>query len=139
MPLPVLLRSQTDRQLLNTALDPATATAAELKAEVAQLQGLPASCVTQVCWQGEELQGRQTLREAGLSSSSSSSSSSASVQAAGCQLFPNNWFQSSPAKTYTKVLDITWPPLRQADYAISIFWIAAALAALATANTLLSS
>ncbi|WIA38976.1 hypothetical protein OEZ86_005128 [Tetradesmus obliquus] len=137
MPLPVLLRSPTNRQLLNTALDPATATAAELKAEVAQLQGLPASCVTQVSWQGEELQGRQTLREAGLSSSSSSSS--ACVQAAGCQLFPNNWFQSSPAKTYTKVLDITWPPLRQADYALSIAWLAAALAALAAANTLLSS
>jgi hypothetical protein len=25
------------------------------------------------------------------------------LQAAGCQLFPNNWFASSPAKTYTKV------------------------------------
>ncbi|WIA18664.1 hypothetical protein OEZ85_003368 [Tetradesmus obliquus] len=133
MPLPVLLRSQTDRQLLNTALDPAISTAAELKAEVAQFQGLPASCVTQVSWQGEELQDRQTLREAGLSSCI------ANVQAAGCQLFPNNWFQSSPAKTYTKVLDITWPPLRQADYAISIAWLAAALAALAAANTLLGS
>jgi hypothetical protein len=38
-----------------------------------------------------------------------------------------------------QVLDITWAPLRQADYAISIAWLAAAAAALAAANTLLGS
>jgi hypothetical protein len=38
-----------------------------------------------------------------------------------------------------QVLDITWPPLRQADYSISLAWLAAALAALAAANTLLGS
>jgi hypothetical protein len=38
-----------------------------------------------------------------------------------------------------QVLDITWPPLRQADYSLSLAWLAAALAALAAANTLLGS
>ncbi|KAF8064668.1 hypothetical protein HT031_003470 [Scenedesmus sp. PABB004] len=130
MPVAALVCSASQTQLLQAPLD-ASATAGELRAWVAQAQGVAPPAVGEVSFRGEALPDGAALSSAGVGARRGAPSGV--VPGDASRVFPNGWFDGPYARAYAKKLDITWPPLRQADYDVGHAWVAALLAALALA------
>eukprot|EP00877_Chromochloris_zofingiensis_P008907 jgi/Chrzof1/426/Cz01g15140.t1 len=93
-------------------------TVAGLKRRVADSVGVSIESIQQIIWGGQEVADQDKVATAGINTTATD------LQSADDGLFPNCWFSVPYTKSYKKVLDPTWPPVRHADYTISIRWLA---------------